>query len=239
MNNMPSDSLFNKINTLHILLMRAFQQDAQSGRHDASRGQGRVLALLALKPEISQKELTYLLGVSRQAMAELLAKLERAGFITRAASPDDPRAKIVHLTEDGAKEASQRKQSEDSDSIFACLTDEEQDTLRALLDKLIARAEENFPGIDFDARRQYMQAFRNQFSGTRPQPEDFAEHCPGEDVDTHMKRMQDFHDSFADAPDSDERWQEFRQRLQNATPEERERLHRHWEYFRSIQRPER
>ena len=45
------------------------------------RGQGRVLAILKMKPEISQRELTYLLNMSKQSLAELLAKLEMSGHI--------------------------------------------------------------------------------------------------------------------------------------------------------------
>lgn len=209
----PQESLFNQIQQLHMLLMRSLQQNAHTGQHDPNRGQGRVLALLALKPEISQKELTYLLGISRQAMAELLAKLEKSGFITRAASPEDPRAKIVTLTEAGAEEATKRQQPQgDDESVFACLTDEEQDTLRQLLDKLIHRCEENFPDIDFDAQRQRMRQFHAQF-------------------DEHHRAWQSMPEG------GDERWQEFQARMQNATPEERERLERHWEYFRGIRDP--
>ena len=43
--------------------------------HNPHRGQGRVLAILKLKPVISQKELTYLLNMSKQSVAELITKL--------------------------------------------------------------------------------------------------------------------------------------------------------------------
>lgn len=65
------------------------------------RGQGRVLSILKLKPEITQKELTYLLDMSKQALGELLNKLENCGYITRTPSQEDGRVMIVTLTEKG------------------------------------------------------------------------------------------------------------------------------------------
>lgn len=131
--------------------------------HNPHRGQGRVLAILKLKPEISQKELTYLLGTSRQALAELLAKLEKAGFITRTPSPEDPRAKIVKLTEAGATaaEAIETPNSE-AEEVFDCLSAEEQATLSTLLERLIKRYEADFPEINFEKQRQRMHQFRMQ-----------------------------------------------------------------------------
>jgi len=50
---------------------------------DPHRGQGRILALLKVKPEISQRELSYLLDIRNQSLSELLTKLEKAGYISR------------------------------------------------------------------------------------------------------------------------------------------------------------
>ena len=44
---------------------------------DSRRGQGRVLAILKMQPEISQKELLYLLDMRPQSLGELLSKLEK------------------------------------------------------------------------------------------------------------------------------------------------------------------
>lgn len=47
---------------------------------DTSRGQGRVLAILKMKPEISTKDLAYLLGIRQQSLNELLNKLEKKEY---------------------------------------------------------------------------------------------------------------------------------------------------------------
>lgn len=51
------------------------------------RGQGRIMSILKMEPEISQKELSYLLDMSKQGLAELLTKLEAAEYITCSPHP--------------------------------------------------------------------------------------------------------------------------------------------------------
>lgn len=110
---------------------------------DTHRGQGRVLAILRLRPEISQKELGYLLDMSNQALGELLRKLENNGYITRTPSETDRRTMDIKLTEAGAQAAENAENiQEDSTGLFDGLSVEEQEELRALLDKLIASMEE-------------------------------------------------------------------------------------------------
>lgn len=109
---------------------------------DPHRGQGRVLSLLKLKPEISQKELSYLLDMRPQSLGELLAKLERSGYITRTASPTDRRVVEIKLTEAGAKVANEDEQQSVFTSLFDTLSKEEQGNLSDYLGRLLARMEE-------------------------------------------------------------------------------------------------
>ena len=48
---------------------------------DASRGQGRILAFLQIKDGLSTKELSYMLDIRVSSLNEMLAKLEKGGFI--------------------------------------------------------------------------------------------------------------------------------------------------------------
>jgi DNA-binding MarR family transcriptional regulator len=96
---------------------------------DPHRGQGRILALLKLKPEISQKELSSILDIRSQSLGELLAKLERSGYITRSQSKADRRVMDICLTDAGKEAANQDEQQPDNDKLFGCLSEEEQDTL--------------------------------------------------------------------------------------------------------------
>lgn len=104
---------------------------------DPHRGQGRVLAILAENPEISQKKLSFLLDMRNQSLSELLAKLEKAGLITRVPSEEDRRSMNVRLTEEGAALARQTEEKkDDSGRIFECLSAADRRKLGELLDAL-------------------------------------------------------------------------------------------------------
>ena len=127
------------------------------------RGQGRVLSLLKLQPEIEQRELGYLLNMSRQALAELLGKLEKSGYITRTQSDKDRRSFIVTLTDKGREALPDRSSKTDDDdeveAVFGCLNEDEQDSLGGYLDRIIASLEEQFK----DGENDYAEFVRERF----------------------------------------------------------------------------
>ena len=88
------------------------------------QGQGRVLALLAMRSPIAQRELAYILGVRPQSLGEVLGKLESAGLITRDADPMMPRA-LVSITEAGKERAQEMEKRPQVDPLDV-LSDEEQ-----------------------------------------------------------------------------------------------------------------
>ena len=61
-------AIYEKLSTLQWLMKRRqmFSQ-AESGTFaDSTRGQGRILAMLKIQPEIATKDLAYLLGIRQQ-----------------------------------------------------------------------------------------------------------------------------------------------------------------------------
>lgn len=117
------------------------------------RGQGRVLSLLRMQPEISQKELSYLLDMRQQSLSELLAKLERSGFITRKPSESDKRVTMITLTEEGRRAAESAGDKEvDLGRVFGCLNEEEQRQFGIYLDKLANALEAELPDMCADAK---------------------------------------------------------------------------------------
>lgn len=106
------------------------------------RGQGRILALLRLKPEMSQKDLSKILDIRSQSLGELLAKLERSGYITRSPLEEDRRVMMIHLTEAGKSASEQGDDSLDLESILDCLEKDEQANLSNYLQRLSKRLEE-------------------------------------------------------------------------------------------------
>lgn len=104
------------------------------------RGQGRVLNLLKLKPETTQKELSYLLDMRPQSLGELLGKLEKNGYISREPLESDRRVMVIRLTEAGMAAADNNKQEEET--IFDVLSESEQELFKLIMDKLLDALEE-------------------------------------------------------------------------------------------------
>ena len=113
---------------------------------DPRHGQGRVLALLAMKETMTQKELTYLLGMSRQGAAELISKLESKGLLKRTPSESDRRAMDISLTEEGAKaRQEQKEQPSCEEQILDVLTEEELADLVSYLERITQKIEDLDP----------------------------------------------------------------------------------------------
>lgn len=132
--------------TLSRLMMHRHHHMRGAQPHDPFRGQGRVLSLLKMEPEMSQKKLAYLLGIRPQSMGELLTKLEQNGYITRTQSAEDRRAMNIHLTDKGAEVAASNEQFHEqerkADEIFNCLSEDERKNLAGYLDRIIEAYQE-------------------------------------------------------------------------------------------------
>ena len=156
------NELFEKLLQLQWLLRKnRFRGYAGGARMaDTTQGQGRILAVLKLRDGISTRDLSFLLGVQVSSLNELLAKMEKNGYVTREPSEKDKRVMLVKLTEKGRGE--EQADSRDSEDIFACLSEEEQEALGHLLDKLIA-ALHTKDGEEDDEMRSRMKAVRERF----------------------------------------------------------------------------
>ncbi|MBR1828833.1 MAG: MarR family transcriptional regulator [Atopobiaceae bacterium] len=117
---------------------------------DPTRGQGRVLALLAVKPKTTQRELSYLLDMRQQSLSELLAKLEEKGYITREKSEEDGRVTVVELTEEGRAAAPSPEDMSQRPDGLECLDDEERTELETLVDKVTSSLEEKLVALGDD-----------------------------------------------------------------------------------------
>lgn len=169
-----SYNLTEKFILLSRLFMQKHHQMGASQQHDPFRGQGRILALLKLQPEMSQKKLSYLLGIRPQSMGELLAKLESNGYIRRTPSDEDRRAMEIQLTAEGAAAAAaseeRRARELAADDMFQCLNQEEQEVLAGYLERVIAALQKTVAGEP------------GEFFGHRPHPHEWdnRHRSPGE-----------------------------------------------------------
>lgn len=132
--------LYEKLSRLQFLLQKLqFKVHTIVGpMADTSRGQGRILAFLKLKDGISTKDLSYLLGIRISSLNELLAKLEKNGYITREPAETDKRVILIRLTQKGREEEPSQN---DRIDIFRCLSADEQDLFGQYLDRVINELE--------------------------------------------------------------------------------------------------
>lgn len=141
--------LLERLHRLYALLHRAMHHRHKQPEMNPHRGQGRVLALLTMQKEITQKELSYLLDIRNQSLGELLSKLEKADLVTREPSESDRRMMVVRLTEKGEQEAKKiDPASANTGDLFGALSQEEQETLCQLLSKLIDSMEAQLGSMD-------------------------------------------------------------------------------------------
>jgi DNA-binding MarR family transcriptional regulator len=150
MNDRNSELMHNIVKLSKLLASHHFHKFRHFGPFaNPTRGQGRVLSILKLQPEISQKELGYLLDMRNQSLGELLAKLERSGYITRTASEEDRRTADIKLTPEGLKAASESNPQENGiDPLLDCLNEEEKVNLDDYLQRIISKLEQTMDDED-------------------------------------------------------------------------------------------
>lgn len=146
-------ALWEKLSQLQYLLRRRPMGRRAGPTADTTRGQGRILAFLKLQDGIRTKDLSYLMDIRISSLNELLAKLEKSGYILREPSEEDKRIMLIRLTEKGR--AAEQPEPEQAD-LFRCLSPEEQETFGSYLDRIIAALEAELDQAD---------------------PQDYAENC--------------------------------------------------------------
>ncbi|MCL1828871.1 MAG: MarR family transcriptional regulator [Oscillospiraceae bacterium] len=153
--------LYEKLLQLQWLLHKQQIRGRSAGgpMADTTRGRGRIIAVLKLRDGISTKDLSYLLGVRISSLNELLAKLEKSGYVTREPAEQDKRVMLVKLTEKGREE--QQSEPSDHGGIFSCLSDDEQKTLGEYLDRITDALRADF-GDDEEEMLEKMEALRER-----------------------------------------------------------------------------
>ena len=119
--------------------------------YDVTPVQSRTLVYLSCQGTqgVNQRELEKELRLRPSTVNGIVNRLEEKGFVARRTSPADGRCRLVSLTEEG------RKQLEAFESIIdgtgrrfaSCLTDDEEETLRKLLIRMIENLENEVNSI--------------------------------------------------------------------------------------------
>lgn len=129
-------SLVEKTGRLARLMHRyvKLNTEAHGGIGDPLQGQGRVLAMLQAKPETTQKELCFLLGMRQQSLSELLSKLEEKGFVERQKSEEDGRVTLVKLTDEGKAAVPDLDELDPDEEVFGILDAETKEAFESAVD---------------------------------------------------------------------------------------------------------
>lgn len=102
---------------------------------DTGREQGRVLAMLKIKPEISTGDLSYLLDIHQKILIEILNEMEKSGYVQCTQQEGNKETILVNITEKGREF---RPAEKDSCDIFSCLSEKELQDFGEYLDRIIA-----------------------------------------------------------------------------------------------------
>ncbi len=102
----------------------------------------RILMVLADAEDggLRQKDIAEQLGINAPAITEQIDRLESEHYLERCANPNDKRSTLVKLTEKGRARAYEVADERAARAAEYCavLSEEEKDTMIALLDKLLA-----------------------------------------------------------------------------------------------------
>lgn len=188
--------IINQIRELNVLLIQAklhvgrsklahhFHKDDCDTDIPAFHSQGRLLSILGLNPGTSQttaRDLGYILGMSRQTIADLLKKLELKGLIERKMSEQGHDGVAVSLTEKGRQTVRNMQDDQDgAPDMLDCLNEDELAQFDSYLRRIIANAEGKYANDEFAERRRAMHEF---FSLTHPD-------APEEDLASHGTHVQ-------------------------------------------------
>ena len=127
-----------------FLLRRAQQKHVATWQSviagDTTSVQYGVLAVLARRNGIAQKEICEELDLDRSTVADVCSRMEKNGLVTRTPAADDRRRNVLELTVAGERELKRLRPLVDDvqNTMTSGLSASEHEQLRQLLRKLLA-----------------------------------------------------------------------------------------------------
>ena len=108
------------------------------GKPPKCPGFGRILDLLSDSDGLRQQQIAEFLDIRPQSASEAISSMEQAGLIRREADEQDRRSYRIYLTQEGQKMQAEslNRRIENARRVMAPLTEEEKQTLLALLEKV-------------------------------------------------------------------------------------------------------
>ncbi|MBQ1506356.1 MAG: MarR family transcriptional regulator [Erysipelotrichales bacterium] len=115
--------------------------------HRFGMTQDRILRDLAEHPDRTQKDLMENLRVRPGSVSEILKKMEEKGLIERSREEEDHRMALITLTDEGRKALEGMSKEEPEEDLFVALSDEEKETMKNLLKKVLKDWESKRPRL--------------------------------------------------------------------------------------------
>ncbi len=129
----PPETDMNDLDSLFRACSRAMRHEAR-GRFGST--QDRIIRILSENGgTMGQKALQQLLGVQPGSISEILSKMEEKQLIVRSRDEDDRRASLISLKNGELKQ-------ENKESFFSMLNEEEEETMKGLLRKVLEAKKE-------------------------------------------------------------------------------------------------
>jgi MarR family transcriptional regulator, temperature-dependent positive regulator of motility len=127
------------IRRLHQQSTQVFQAHAQAAGFDLTPVQFAALDAIAGQPGIDQASLAAAISFDRATIGGVLDRLEAKGLVRRAVSPDDRRARVLHLTREGQQQLAAVRPVVESlqQDILSSLTRAERKAFLALASKAL------------------------------------------------------------------------------------------------------
>ena len=111
--------------------------DRDRHRNVMGGSQQQILSILSKNGPMAQKDLLDVLMIRPGSLSELLSKLEEKGLLVRQEDENDRRKVILTLTEEGQSAGAGESDFTGEKDLFAVLDEEEKNTLKLLLKKLL------------------------------------------------------------------------------------------------------
>lgn len=107
-------------------------------RRGGKRGQRRILKILMLEGEKTQKELQDRLGIQSGSISEIVSKMENSGLVMKKKDTADKRKINLVITEEGIKRSEDmiRRNQAQEKTMFDALSEQEKAQLKEILSKL-------------------------------------------------------------------------------------------------------
>jgi len=134
-----------EIEDLETLMMISGHILRHKRHHRFGMTQDRILRTLVKEGEWSQKDLQEHLRVRPGSISEIVRKMEEKGLVERTREEEDRRMAKIVLTEEGKRLAEQIPAEMPKEDAFACLSEEEKETMKTLLRKVLTDWESRRP----------------------------------------------------------------------------------------------